>query len=122
MMRDLETDEAGTDHDGPPRRCCLRDQHPAVRKRAQIVDMRQITARNAEPYRLSTGGQEQRAVADRASSSNARVGCSGKGCFSLRTGEALRAPALNPVPCWLEWQRGFSDAALDQHIVARGIK
>src|SRR6267378_5117171 len=21
-------------------------------------------------------------------------------CFSLRTGEALRAPALNPVPCW----------------------
>src|SRR5215831_8655880 len=21
-------------------------------------------------------------------------------CFSLRTGEALRTPALNPVPCW----------------------
>jgi nitrite reductase/ring-hydroxylating ferredoxin subunit len=21
-------------------------------------------------------------------------------CFSLRTGEPLRAPALNPVPCW----------------------
>jgi nitrite reductase/ring-hydroxylating ferredoxin subunit len=21
-------------------------------------------------------------------------------CFSLRTGEALHAPALNPVPCW----------------------
>ena len=21
-------------------------------------------------------------------------------CFSLRTGEALRAPALSPVPCW----------------------
>ncbi len=21
-------------------------------------------------------------------------------CFSLRTGEAIRAPALNPVPCW----------------------
>jgi NADPH-dependent 2,4-dienoyl-CoA reductase/sulfur reductase-like enzyme/nitrite reductase/ring-hydroxylating ferredoxin subunit len=26
-------------------------------------------------------------------------------CFSLRTGEALRAPALNPVSCWrVEWQ------------------
>jgi NADPH-dependent 2,4-dienoyl-CoA reductase/sulfur reductase-like enzyme/nitrite reductase/ring-hydroxylating ferredoxin subunit len=29
-------------------------------------------------------------------------------CFSLRTGEALRAPALNPVPCWrVELQDGM---------------
>jgi NADPH-dependent 2,4-dienoyl-CoA reductase/sulfur reductase-like enzyme/nitrite reductase/ring-hydroxylating ferredoxin subunit len=27
-------------------------------------------------------------------------------CFSLRTGEALRAPALNPVACWEVTQRG----------------
>src|SRR5229473_3837462 len=27
-------------------------------------------------------------------------------CFSLRTGEALRAPALNPVDCWNVEQRG----------------
>src|SRR5438105_13178031 len=28
-------------------------------------------------------------------------------CFSLRTGEALRAPALNPVSCWrVEQRRG----------------
>ncbi len=27
-------------------------------------------------------------------------------CFSLRTGEALRAPALNPVDCWSVEQRG----------------
>jgi len=27
-------------------------------------------------------------------------------CFSLRTGEALRAPALNPVSCWRVEQRG----------------
>ena len=28
-------------------------------------------------------------------------------CFSLRTGEPLRAPALNPVPCWrVEQQNG----------------
>src|SRR5438132_1473010 len=26
-------------------------------------------------------------------------------CFSLRTGEALHAPALNPVPCWRTEQR-----------------
>src|SRR5947209_8620723 len=26
-------------------------------------------------------------------------------CFSLRTGEALAAPALNPVPCWRVEQR-----------------
>ncbi|HXT15778.1 MAG TPA: FAD-dependent oxidoreductase, partial [Gemmatimonadaceae bacterium] len=29
-------------------------------------------------------------------------------CFSLRTGEALRAPALNPVACWNVEQRGGS--------------
>ena len=27
-------------------------------------------------------------------------------CFSLKTGEALRAPALSPVPCWVTEQRG----------------
>src|SRR5262249_49629986 len=27
-------------------------------------------------------------------------------CFSLRTGEALRAPALSPVACWAVEQRG----------------
>ena len=27
-------------------------------------------------------------------------------CFSLRTGEALRAPALNPIPCWRVEQQG----------------
>src|SRR5262250_3992820 len=27
-------------------------------------------------------------------------------CFSLRTGEALRAPALDPIPCWRTEQVG----------------
>src|SRR5215831_12148650 len=29
-------------------------------------------------------------------------------CFSLRTGEALHAPALNPVACWRVERRGDS--------------
>src|SRR5579871_567946 len=29
-------------------------------------------------------------------------------CFSLRTGEALRAPALNPVACWQVEESGAS--------------
>ena len=31
-------------------------------------------------------------------------------CFSLRTGEALRAPALNPVACWTVERRGATIA------------
>src|SRR5215469_5166276 len=27
-------------------------------------------------------------------------------CFSLRTGEALRAPALDPIPCWKVQREG----------------
>ena len=37
-------------------------------------------------------------------------------CFSLRTGEALRAPALSPVACWSVERRG------DQVVVARKIE
>ena len=63
MMRDLETDEAGTDHDGPARLCRLRNQGPTVRQSAQIVDLRQIAAGKGELDRLGAGGQQQRAVA-----------------------------------------------------------
>jgi len=33
------------------------------------------------------------------------------GCFSLRTGEALRAPALDPVACWRVEERDGTAAA-----------
>ena len=35
-------------------------------------------------------------------------------CFSLRTGEALRAPALNPVPCWRVEQRDGSAFVMER--------
>src|SRR3989442_9913060 len=35
-------------------------------------------------------------------------------CFSLRTGEALRAPALNPVACWKVERRGEKVAVTDK--------
>ncbi len=37
-------------------------------------------------------------------------------CFSLRTGEALRAPALSPVACWLVKRRG------DQVVVTKKLE
>ncbi len=42
-------------------------------------------------------------------------------CFSLRTGEALRAPALNPVACWrVEQREGRIFVREKQESVARG--
>ncbi|HVX41602.1 MAG TPA: FAD-dependent oxidoreductase [Gemmatimonadaceae bacterium] len=35
-------------------------------------------------------------------------------CFSLRTGEALRAPALNPVACWKVERRGGTIAVTEK--------
>jgi NADPH-dependent 2,4-dienoyl-CoA reductase/sulfur reductase-like enzyme/nitrite reductase/ring-hydroxylating ferredoxin subunit len=49
-------------------------------------------------------------------------------CFSLRTGEALRAPALNPVPRWRVEQRGGSafvmgrlESAAPRRVAAPGM-
>lgn len=44
-------------------------------------------------------------------------------CFSLRSGEALRAPALDPVPCWRVERSGemvFVREKLPEHQAARG--
>jgi apoptosis-inducing factor 3 len=36
-------------------------------------------------------------------------------CFSLRTGEALRAPALNPVSCWRIERQGHLVYVREKH-------
>lgn len=43
-------------------------------------------------------------------------------CFSLRTGEALRAPALDPIPCWRAERRGSLIVAADRLEPARREK
>ena len=58
----LETDEAGADHHGAPRCRSLGDKSAAVRERAQIVHVREITARDLEPHRVGAGGEEERAI------------------------------------------------------------
>jgi NADPH-dependent 2,4-dienoyl-CoA reductase/sulfur reductase-like enzyme/nitrite reductase/ring-hydroxylating ferredoxin subunit len=46
-------------------------------------------------------------------------------CFSLRTGEALRAPALDPIPCWRverDGDRLFVRERLEQPPKASGVR
>src|ERR1700719_2638449 len=91
--RDLETDEAGTDHDGPARLCRLRNQGPTVRQSAQIVDLRQIAAGKGEPERLGARGQQQRAVM--MPTSICKLDLPGIGVDRYRPGPE---PQLDPVP------------------------
>jgi NADPH-dependent 2,4-dienoyl-CoA reductase/sulfur reductase-like enzyme/nitrite reductase/ring-hydroxylating ferredoxin subunit len=42
-------------------------------------------------------------------------------CFSLRTGEALRAPALDPIPCWHIEQVG-ENVFVKEKVVPAGLK
>ncbi len=40
-------------------------------------------------------------------------------CFDLHTGEALRAPALNPISCWRVEQQGGTVYVLEKRAPAR---
>ena len=40
-------------------------------------------------------------------------------CFSLRTGEALRAPALNPAACWKTERRGSTVVVTEKMEIGR---
>jgi len=43
-------------------------------------------------------------------------------CFSLKTGEALRAPALDPVACWRVAREQDGRAGGSRHAEARGLR
>ena len=62
----FQADEAGADHDALPGGRGVGDQRPAVGQRAQDVDMRQVGAGNAEPDRIGSGGDQQRAIGQHA--------------------------------------------------------
>ena len=60
--RDLEPDEAGTDHDRAARAVRRLDDRPAIGERAQRVDVRLVGARDRQPHRLGAGRQQQTVV------------------------------------------------------------
>ena len=62
----LQTDEARADHHGAPRCQSLRDKSAAVRERAQIVHVREITSGYLEPHRVCAGGEKERAIGEPA--------------------------------------------------------
>ena len=57
--RGLKSDKAGTDHNRTARTFCGFNDRPAIRKRAQDVDMRLVSTRDRQPNRLSAGRQQQ---------------------------------------------------------------
>ena len=57
--RGLEADKAGADHDRAARAVHGLDDRPAIRKRAQHMDMRLVGARDRQPHRLCTCRQQQ---------------------------------------------------------------
>src|SRR5438270_3796574 len=58
--RGLEADEAGADHHGALRPGCRRDDLPRVRERAEGEDVRQIRARDWQPDRYRSRGENDR--------------------------------------------------------------
>src|SRR5262245_12326338 len=55
----FETDEARTDDDRTLRRRSLGDDCPAVRERAEIVDLRRGCARDFQAHRIGAGSDQQ---------------------------------------------------------------
>ena len=75
--RGLKPDKAGADHDCAARAVDGVNDRPAIRKRAQRVDMRLVGARDRQPHRLSAGRQQQPIVGNRAATGDddiARLG------------------------------------------------
>jgi hypothetical protein len=70
----LEADKAGADHDGAVRAVHQINDRPAIRKRAQRMDMRLVRARDRQSHRLGAGRQQQTVVGNAATAGDDDVG------------------------------------------------
>ena len=88
--RGLEPDKAGADHDHAARAARGGNDRPAIRQRAQGMDMWLIGARDWQPHRLRTGRQQQTVVGN-----GAATGDGDFASFAIDRGDVALEPKLD---------------------------